>query len=142
MANKVPFYVTWNLKNLPWTIFAILLAAGITLGFSSIKTLIRSDKLSQYRGEVIATITEVVENEAYSQSYDGNKLYISSYTVSYTYEVGHAIINNTEQIDPFAWNLHKIAISRDTSLIPFKVKYDLDNHWNSVLILYDFAKKD
>ncbi len=141
MAKKnFPYYASWDLNNIKWIAIISILILGFVAYFP-VKRHIRANKLDSYKGEAIATIYEVVENKKFEQSYEGNKMVITSYKVSYTYNVNNAIINNTEYINPNDWIYHNKAISRDTSLIPFKVKYDLDNHWKSVLVLYDLSSK-
>ncbi len=86
MANKVPWYTTFEWKNIAGGLL-LALAIVAVLYVRVIPDLLKEDKLKQYTGQTAGTVTTIEENTGMTQDDYGTEIYIDSYTVTYSYQV-------------------------------------------------------
>ncbi len=134
MANKVPWYVTIDWKNITG-IIGVMAILGIVVFFLVLPNLVQNNKLSKYKGETTGTVTLVTENTEIDHGHEGTKIYIGSYTVNYHYQVNGQTYDGREQVKATpnaARILHKITSGESKQLL---VRYDESRPAKSTILI-------
>ncbi|MEZ4945953.1 MAG: hypothetical protein R2804_10515 [Cyclobacteriaceae bacterium] len=134
MANKIPWYITTDWKSITGVIFVIVIIAIVVIIIFS-PNWAREIKARNYKGESTARITNIIENKAMSQSHDGNKIYVRSYTVSYYFDLNGTIYTGKNDIKATLITGQKLYNAFSVDSIGVPVKYDLSDPKRSLIVL-------
>lgn len=135
MANKIPWYITWDWKSAVGIVVVLLIIMGL-IGLVFIPEIIQKYQATYYHGKVDGYIISVKENTMLREGRYGNRLIIESYKVAYSYKLdeqtykGSIIIKGTKTN---GFYLDKMAKNKFQN--PITIKYDLEELEKSVAVL-------
>ncbi len=132
MANKVPWYHTFDWRAVSGLLLLLLVSAVFILTYK-LPEIIRNDRLRNYNGETVGYITDVKENTQFLQTSEGNKTEVRSFTLSYSFRVNHQTYNSRDELkfSPVnKLNLNK-CLNQDSGKV--KIKYRPDDPTHSLI---------
>ncbi len=134
MANKIPWYVTIEWKNVSGIIVTIVIIA-VVIFFVFLPRVVQNNKIEKYKGETTGTLTNITENTEMNQGRGGTSIYIGSYSVDYYYTVNGQTYNGTERVKATPKSstfLNSITKGEPSQLI---IRYDESNAKKSTILV-------
>lgn len=127
---------SWDLKSLFLTILFLSIGLVIYFYFADIRDRFRTSDEEKYRGQTKGEIIDVQKADRITQSkWNGTKIFVDSYSVSYRYEVNGQEFTRRDVISVTAKNqeLLKQILDRGSNNICF-IKFDIEDPQKSLLV--------
>ena len=134
MANRIPWYKTFEWKNITGGI-AVLAIISALLTVIFLPDLVKRDKLDRYDGETSGTVTSITENTRMEQGHEGTKIYVASYTVQYNYQVGQLKFESSEDIRATPNSSKFMTQVRNKGQNQLIIKYDKSEPSKSTILV-------
>jgi hypothetical protein len=127
---------SWDLKSFFLTIVFLSIALFLFFYFTDIRDRFRTEDKENFKGRTTGEIIKVEKADRISQSkWNGTKIYVDSYRVTYMFNVQGQAIQNTDIIPLTTLNQKLITkiLERGTNNVCV-VKYDTDDPNRSIIV--------
>lgn len=127
---------SWDFKSFFLTILFFSIGLFLFFYFTGIRDRFRTDDKEKFKGQTSGQIVKVEKADRISQSkWNGTKIYVDSYRVTYRFDVDEQVFENTDIIPLTTVNQQLLTkiLERGTNN-NCVVKYDTDNPHKSIIV--------